>query len=158
MFERFTKDARLVVTHAVEEAETRGDFRVGTEHLLMGVARSPSLSGLLPDVASIRAQLDGKDRDALASVGLDPALIGMAGAARRGQGRHIPFTGGAKDVLKGALRAALDLGHRHIGVEHIAIALTAPEGPDRAVGALRGLDVDPTALRAALLQAARQAS
>ena len=32
VFERFTREARLVVTHAVEEAE-RGDSRVGTEHL-----------------------------------------------------------------------------------------------------------------------------
>ena len=98
------------------------------------------------------------DRDALVSVGLDPALIEVAGPARRERSRPYPFTGGAKDILKGALRAALDLGHRHIGVEHLALALTAAEGPDRATGALRGLDVDPTALRAALLQSARQAS
>ena len=158
MFERFTKEARLVVTRAVEEAETRGESRVGTEHLLIGVARSPSLTGLLPDVASIRTELDRMDREALVSVGLDPALIDVAGRAGRDHSRHLPFTGGAKDVLKDALRAALDLGHRHIGVEHVAIALTAPQGPDRAVGALEGLDVDPTVLRSALLQAARQAS
>lgn len=158
MFERFTKEARLVVTRAVEEAETRSGSRVGTEHLLLGVARSPAVSGLLPDVETIRAELDRMDRDALVSVGLDPALIEVAGPARRERGAHIPFTGGAKDILKGALRAALDLGHRHIGVEHLALALTAAEGPDRAIGALRGLDVDPTALRASLLQSAREAS
>lgn len=158
MFERFTKEARLVVTHAVEEAETRSASRVGTEHLLIGVARSPAVAGLLPDVETIRAELDRMDRDALVSVGLDPALIEVARPARRERAAHIPFTGGAKDILKGALRAALDLGHRHIGVEHLAFALTAAEGPDRAIGALRGLDVDPTALQASLLQSAREAS
>jgi ATP-dependent Clp protease ATP-binding subunit ClpC len=158
LFERFTKEARLVVTHAVEEAETRDASRVGTEHLLIGVARAPSLAGLLPGAESIRAELDRMDRDALVAVGLDPALIEVAGPARRERGGHIPFTGGAKDLLKGALRAALDLGHRHIGVEHVALALTAAEGPDRAIGVLHGLDIDPTALRAVLLRSAREAS
>jgi ATP-dependent Clp protease ATP-binding subunit ClpA len=158
VFERFTKDARLVVTHAVEEAESRGDTRIGTEHLLIGVARSPSLESLMPDVESLRAELDRMDREALASVGLDPELIELAGPARHRKTAHIPFTSGAKDILKGALRAALDLGHRHIGVEHIAIALTAIEGPDRATGMLHGLDLDPEAVRAVLLRHTRQAS
>jgi len=158
VFERFTKDARLVVTHAVEEAASRDDSRIGTEHLLIGVARSRSLEGLMPDVESIRAQLDRIDREALESVGVDPGLIEMAGPARRRRGGHVPFTSGAKGILKDALRAALDLGHRHIGVEHLALALTVIEHPDRATGVLYGLDIDPDAMRAALLRQARQAS
>jgi ATP-dependent Clp protease ATP-binding subunit ClpA len=158
MFERFTKEARLVVTHAVEEAETRGDSRIGTEHLLIAVARSRSLEGLMPDVESIRTELDWMDRDALASVGLDPGLIEAAGPARRKRSGHIPFTGGAKEILKDTLRAALDLGHRHIGAEHIALALTDVEGPDRATAALYGLDLEPAILRASLLRRAREAS
>ena len=158
MFERFTRNARHVVTHAVEEAESRGDTRIGTEHLLIGVARSRSLEGLMPDVESLRAELERMDREALASVGLDPGLVEVSGPPRRKRSGHIPFTGGAKDILKGALREALDLAHRHIGVEHIALALTAIEGPDRATGMLRGLALDPDALRAALLRQARQAS
>jgi ATP-dependent Clp protease ATP-binding subunit ClpA len=158
VFERFTKDARLVVTHAVEEAQNRGDSRIGTEHLLIGVVQARSLQDLLPDVESIRSELDRMDREALASVGLDPALIEVAGPARGKRSGHIPFTSGAKDILKDALRAALDLGHRHIRVEHIAVALTEIEGPDRATGVLYGLDLDPDALRAALLRQARQAS
>jgi ATP-dependent Clp protease ATP-binding subunit ClpA len=158
VFERFTRNARLVVTHAVDEAESRGDTRVSTEHLLIGVARSRSLEGLMPDVESLRAELQHMDREALASVGLDPRLVEVSGPTRRKRSGHIPFTSGAKDILKGALREALDLGHRHIRVEHIALALTAVEGPDRAMGILHGLDLDPDALRAALLRQARQAS
>lgn len=41
MFERFTKEARQVVTKAVEEARSRGDGRIGTVHLLLGVFDSP---------------------------------------------------------------------------------------------------------------------
>jgi Clp amino terminal domain, pathogenicity island component len=158
VFERFTRNARLVVTHAVDEAESRGDTRIGTEHLLIGVARSRSLEGLMPDVEFLRAELQRMDREALASVGLDPGLVEVSGPTRRKRSGHIPFTSGAKDILKGALREALDLGHRHISVEHIALALTAVEGPDRAMGILHGLDLDPDALRAALLRQARQAS
>ena len=158
MFERFTKDARLVVTHAVAEAQNRGDSRIGTEHLLIGVANTRSLEDLMPDVESIRDELDRIDREALASVGLDPALIEAAGPARIKRSGHIPFTNGAKEILKDALRAALDLGHRHIGVDHIAVALTEIEGPDRATAVLYGLDLDPASLRAALLRRARQAS
>ena len=158
MFERFTKDARLVVTHAVEEALSRDDSRIGTEHLLVGVARYRPLDGLMPGVEPIRAELDRMDREALASVGVDPGLIELAGPAHRRRGGHVPFTNGAKDILKDALRAALDLGHRHIGVEHIALALTEIEGPDRATGVLYGLDLDPVAIRAALLRHACQAS
>jgi len=158
VFERFTKGARLVVTHAVKEAESRDDSRIGSEHLLIGVARSRSLEGLIPDVESIRSQLDRMDREALESVGLDPRLIDVSGPAGRKKSGHIPFTGVAKDILKDALRAALDLGHRHIGVEHIALALTVIEGPDRATGVLHGLDLDPDAMRAALLRRVRQAS
>jgi ATP-dependent Clp protease ATP-binding subunit ClpA len=158
MFERFTRDARLVVTNAVEEAETRGDSRVGTEHLLIGVARCGYLEGVMPDLESIRAELDRMDREALASVGVDPGLIDAAASAPRKRSGHIPFTGGAKEALKDALRAALELGHRHIGVEHIALALTAVQGPDRATQALRGLGLDPAMLRASLLRRAREAS
>jgi len=158
VFERFTKDARLVVTHAVEEAANRDDSRIGTEHLLIGVSRSRSLEGLIPRVESIRAELDRIDREALASVGVDPGLMEVAGQARRRRRGHVPFTSGAKDVLKGALRAALDLGHRHIGVEHIALALTAIDGPDRATGVLYGLDIDVAAMRSTLLRHARRAS
>jgi len=158
VFERFTRNARHVVTHAVEEAESRGDTRIGTEHLLIGVARSRSLEGLMPDVESLRVELERMDREALASVGLDPGLVEVSGPARRKRSGHIPFTSGAKHILKGALREALDLGHRHIGVEHIALALTAIDGPDRATVMLHGLALDPDALRAALRRQARQAS
>jgi ATP-dependent Clp protease ATP-binding subunit ClpA len=158
VFERFTKDARLVVSYAVEEAANRDDSRIGTEHLLIGVSRSRSLGGLIPRVESIRAELDRIDREALASVGVDPGLMEVAGQARRRRRGHVPFTSGAKDVLKGALRAALDLGHRHIGVEHIALALTAIDGPDRATGVLYGLDIDLAAMRSTLLRHARRAS
>ena len=62
MFERFTRNARHVVTHAVEEAESRGDTRIGTEHLLTAagvVVYSLFLGGLF----GIGARMTGAGRD-----------------------------------------------------------------------------------------------
>lgn len=160
MFERFTKEAHSVVTDAVEEAETRGDSRIGTEHLLIAVSRSENLRDLMPDPEALRAALDRMDEEALVSVGLDPGMLDATPGAPpgRARSRHIPFTGAAKDILTGALKEAVALGHRHIGVEHIALALTDGTGPDRAVIALQGLGLDATAVRASLLQRLRPAS
>jgi ATP-dependent Clp protease ATP-binding subunit ClpA len=160
VFERFTKQARQVVTGAIEEARRHGDSRVGTEHLLIGVATSGRLPEPWPDVEVLRDQLDRLDAEALRSVGLDPDLLQEAAASpvRVGRAPHIPFTGAAKDILKGALKEAIALGHRHIGVEHIALALLTGSGPDRARAIIAGLGLSPDALRDSLVRAIRKAS
>ena len=58
MFERFTREAREIVTTAVDEAELRGDSRVGTEHLLVAAAAAPGLAGILPTKEELREELD----------------------------------------------------------------------------------------------------
>ena len=45
-------------------------------------------------------------------------------------GEHVPFTGAAKKALELSVREALALRHRHIGSEHLALALTRmTDGP-----------------------------
>ncbi len=44
MFNRFSKSARQAVTAAVDEAHARGDRRVGTEHLLLGLLQVPHMA------------------------------------------------------------------------------------------------------------------
>ena len=45
-------------------------------------------------------------------------------------GGHVPFTGAAKKALELSVREALALRHRHIGSEHLALALTRmTDGP-----------------------------
>ncbi|MGH8872564.1 MAG: Clp protease N-terminal domain-containing protein [Acidimicrobiia bacterium] len=118
MFERFTKDGRKVVTVAIEEARRRGDARVGTEHLLLGVFDSEVLEslGLSPD--TLRRELDRLDGEALESVGVDPSRFELEAPDSRSENarrRHIPFTGAAKTTLKNALQEAMNLKHRSIG-------------------------------------------
>ncbi|HSK07458.1 MAG TPA: Clp protease N-terminal domain-containing protein [Acidimicrobiia bacterium] len=158
MFERFTREARRVVTQAVEEAHHRSDARVGTDHLLIGAVDTGAgrQTGLSP--AAVRGELERIDQEALAAVGVDPRLIATTPGAHPRAHRHLPFTGASKDILKQSLREAIAMNHRHIGAEHILLALTTLPEPDRATQALRGLGIDPAALRQSLLETLHRAS
>jgi hypothetical protein len=159
VFERFTREARNIVTSAIDEAARRGDSRIGTEHVLISIAGAQSLAGLFPTPDELRSQLGRLDEEALRSVGLDPGLLVVDHTPRPGAGkRHIPFTGAAKGLLKGALKEALALGHRHIGAVHLALALTTADRPDRALATLESLGLSPEGVRASLLLRTEQAS
>ena len=121
----------------------------------------------------------GLDREALAAIGIDLDLVrekieanfgpdALAPAPRhRGRGRrrrpcdtgsgHIPFTGRTKKCLELTAREA-QAGHLgEIGVEHIALALTATT--DGVVPQIfGGLGASPTGLRTNILERYRQAS
>lgn len=84
MFERFTIEARAVVTRAQAEARRLGHGHVGCEHLLLAVAGSDAAAGhalrdldITPSaVESALRRLTAEpapelDRDALASIGID---------------------------------------------------------------------------------------
>jgi len=167
MFERFTRDARAVVSAALAEARERGDRHVGTEHLLLGVLASPDplvrdvtqAAGV--DLVRARRALHDADADALTAIGIDvdvlppppwaPAPTPTARWRRpRRRPSHRPFTGGAKQTLEAALREAVALRHSWIGTEHLLLALTARTRPDPAAQLLAALDVDAPALRAAV--------
>jgi ATP-dependent Clp protease ATP-binding subunit ClpA len=165
MFERFSHEARAVVIGAVGEAERRRDRHVGTEHLLLGVIASEDpLTHAVIDAAGLdlqraRQALDTGDLDALAAIGVDvrtmptqepdPPARRTFGRFRRPSG-HLPFTGGAKQTLESTLRHALGRGDRHIGIEHILLALTDGSARDPAHQLLTALDIDVAALRADL--------
>lgn len=160
MFERFTRDARAAVMSAVSESERRGDRHIGTEHLLLGVIASANpMTSAAVDAAGLHLQaarraLDDADSDALAAIGIDvTAARARSEAWRRSPGRflrrpaHRPFTGGAKQTLEATLREALALRDRHIGTEHLLLALCARSAPDPASLLLRVLGVDAGRLR-----------
>ncbi|HEX6145152.1 MAG TPA: Clp protease N-terminal domain-containing protein [Acidimicrobiia bacterium] len=158
MFERFTREARQVVTRGVEEARERSDGRVGTDHLLVGAADTGAGKQIGLSAGAVWGELDRIDREALAAVGIDPSLIAAAPAVRPREHRHLPFTGASKDVLKQSLREAISMNHRHIGAEHILLALTTLPESDRATRVLRGLGIDPAVLRQTLLETLHRAS
>lgn len=158
MFEKFTRAAREAVINAVEFAGDRGDSRIGTEHLLAGVAATSSPAAEVLDrmgagPAKVRSAISDLDRSALAAVGIDQDSVRLEPAAGEWlkKKRHIPFNRAAKAVLEGALREALTLRHRSIGSEHILAALTATAADDPARRILAGLGIDVASLRREVL-------
>jgi Clp amino terminal domain, pathogenicity island component len=135
-FTRFTRRARQVVVLAQEEAQTLGHPRVGTEHLLLGLAGSE----------------DEATAPVLAAAGLTADAIRERVAALEpsgsGRGRR-SFTRAAKRTLEGSLREAQALGDNYIGAEHILLALLADERAG-AVAIVRDLGADPEALSGAV--------
>src|SRR2546425_1039177 len=62
-------------------------------------------------------------------------------------------------VMKGALDAALDLGHNYVGTEHLLMALANTQGRDDAGGGARvlaELGVTGEAVRAAVVAAVEE--
>jgi hypothetical protein len=111
MFERFTPRARRVLVEAQEEAGNLGHNYIGTEHILLGVARVADGVG-----AKALAQL-GVSTDALRA---DVIELAPAGSPTTTAGP--PFTPKAKLLMEQALRAAVDFGHNYIGTEHLLLA------------------------------------
>ena len=172
MFERFTPEARAVVTGAQQQARTLRSPRIGTEHLLLSLLAQPSPSAAVlarhglraDDVAADVTRLlgsDDLDADALTSVGIDLDAVRSSVEAVFGPGAlddpartpapsgHIPFTPRAKKVLELSLREALAMKSRIITDGHITLGLLR-EGEGLAMKVLHDRGVDPVSLRSDL--------
>lgn len=112
MFERFTDEARQVVTLAQDESRRAGHQDIGVEHLLLSAA------------CVIEREDDGRARDVLgvSSQELRNRLLVVRPA---GDGPppvgHIPFTRAAKQALERSLRASLELDQHAITVWHLLL-------------------------------------
>jgi ATP-dependent Clp protease ATP-binding subunit ClpA len=155
MFERFAPTTRDALSSAVDEAARRGERRVGTEHLLLGLLSDPAGSAaaaLGTDLRSARAALDALDRAALAAVGVDATAVPFPGY-RRAHGR-LRLTAAAGDVLRRTLRVAAAQRSNRLQPEHLLMALLERPGLDPVPQLLARLDVDVAAVRARLADAA----
>ena len=125
IFGRFTDRARAVIVLAQEEARTFDHDYIGTEHLLLGLLKEGGdvafhvLAGRGVELAAMR------DR-----------VLQVIGRGEESPGGHIPFTPRSKKLLELALTTALDLGHPHVGTEHLLLALV-DEGEGVAAQLLR---------------------
>ena len=135
MFERFTDRARNVVVLAQQEARLLKHNYIGTEHILLGLARESD-------------GLAAKALDAL-GIGLEAVreqVVELTGRGQKSPSGHIPFTPRAKKVLELSLREALQFGHNYIGTEHILLGLIR-EGEGVAAQVLVTLGGDLSAIR-----------
>ncbi|QNP61824.1 Clp protease N-terminal domain-containing protein [Streptomyces genisteinicus] len=172
MFERFTGEARAVVTGAVACCRTAGEPRVTDEHLLLallgmeegraafalralGVAdRRDGLESALA-AARRRGGMTAAQVRALAGLGVDvdrivarveevhgEGALAAPAVTRRPRFGHLPFTREAKGVLERSLRIAVGRGDRAIGSEHLLLALAARPGVVAEVLADHGVTYD----------------
>lgn len=140
MFERFTDRARRVLVLAREEARLLGEPHIGTEHLLLGLIRED----------------EGIAAQALRSVGVTLEAVRekveeAGGTAGKAPSPSPPFTPRTKKVLELSLREAMQLGHSHIGTEHLLLALLR-EGEGVGAQVLVSLGADLARVRQQVLQ------
>jgi len=145
-FEKFTDTARKVLTYAQEEAQRYNHNYIGTEHLLLGLARvrngnaARALQQFGVDLHSLRKAIEfiiGRGESAImAEIGLTPR---------------------AKTVIEYAVDEARRLGHSYISDEHLLLGLLR-EGDGIAAGVLESRGVSLERLRSILLQEISQAA
>jgi hypothetical protein len=153
VFERFTKEARRVVLATVTSAAESGADKADAQHMLLAVADGDGvggrvLAGFGVTAGALRAarasgsrtaRLNDDEIRALSALGIDAEEVfrrveeafgpdafdePAAEPPRRRRGLlGGPFGREAKKVLELSLREAIALGHRHIGSEHILLAI-----------------------------------
>jgi hypothetical protein len=140
-FDKFTDEARRVLTYAQDEAQRLDHNYIGTEHFLLGLVREEEsvaahvlkAMGIgLPDVRRAVLFIVGRgDRPVPGEVGLTPR---------------------AKRVIELAIDEARRLGHRYIGTEHLLLGLVR-EGEGVAAGVLESMGVDLDRVRREVIRA-----
>ncbi len=111
MFERFTPRAHDVLRVAQEEAHLMRHAHIGTEHLLVGLARGEE------DAAVMLHRFGLSDDTARAEV------VQLVGMGDHTGGGGLPFTPAAKDALEQAVGEAMRLGHERVDSAHLLLAI-----------------------------------
>jgi ATP-dependent Clp protease ATP-binding subunit ClpC len=111
MIDRLTERARRVLVVAQEEAHLMQHAHIGTEHMLVGLARGDEEAaamlhrfGLSGDTA--RAQ-----------------VVQLVGMGEHAGGGGLPFTPAAKDALEQSIVEAMRLGNEHADSAHLLLAI-----------------------------------
>jgi ATP-dependent Clp protease ATP-binding subunit ClpA len=157
MFNRFSRTARAAVVAAVDEAQRRGDARIGTEHLLLGMlheADSMAVEAIGVDLDSARRALQTMDVEALAAVGIELDVEGLPTLPSTKFAGHRSFTAAARDVLRRTLVEARRQRARQLSPAHLLLALLDGGPRDPATELLGRLGVDASAVRSRLSDAA----
>ena len=142
--DRFTEEARKVLSLAQEEAQRFNHNYIGTEHLLLGLVREEEgvavqvLSRLGVELNNIRSAVE--------------FIIGRGERTVTGE---IGLTPRAKKVLELAKDEARRAGHDLIGTEHVLLGLIR-EGEGIACGVLESLGVSLEKARSEVIRVLTQ--
>lgn len=140
---KFTKRARQVLRIAEKEARRLNHNYIGTEHLLLGLAREE----------------DGLAMKVLGTLGVEPGQLIRAVERTVGRGTRTPFgkptlAPRVKQVIEFAVLEAQTLGQKYVGTEHLLLGLLR-EGAGVGVRVLSTF-ADPASIRPAVLAVLEQ--
>lgn len=139
---RFSEKAQMVMTLSREEAKRLQHRYIGTEHILLGLLRegngvaARALNNLNVTLEEVRGEVKRNEE-----------LISNKSKAFK---RNLEYTRGAKTVIEFAIEGARQMGHKHVGTEHLLLGLIMEnEGEDSGAASkiLRQLDVDTRKIR-----------
>ena len=116
MFEHFTDAARKAVALAQDEARLMRHGRIGTEHLVIGLAWAGD------DVAAAVLGAHGLTGERARSVVVQ--LVGLGDAPASGEAQFSPA---ATDALEAAWHEAMRLGHDEVEPAHLLLAALRPQ-------------------------------
>ncbi|MGW7532438.1 Clp protease N-terminal domain-containing protein [Amycolatopsis sp. NPDC054798] len=147
----------VAVKAAAEEARRRGDRRIGTEHLLLGLlaaaevasTRAPGADVLGADLAAARAALAELDAAALRAIGLDVDEAPQPRAVRTHPA--VPATAlttSARAAINQAIKTTTRKNRNTQALRQLLLALLTRNRPDPVADLLEHLGVDRAAARA----------
>ena len=133
---RFTQRAQAALRLAQESAAELGHGYVGSEHLLLGLAKEGR------GVASKVLQAAGLEPE-----GLKQTVSQLVGVGTPGTAPSQGLTPRCKKIIELSLTEAVRLGHQYVGTEHLLLGILR-EGDGVAVRVLDAAGVEPRRLRA----------
>ncbi|MFA5010092.1 MAG: ATP-dependent Clp protease ATP-binding subunit [Patescibacteria group bacterium] len=140
--DKFTTNAKKVLTNAQKLARDLGDFHLGSEHVLMAMLNVKS----------------GSAYEILSSLGVSAERVEMVlGFVQKSAGQRAGLTEHAKRLIEGAVLVAAQYGSFYIGTEHLLFAMVQNRS-SLAYAMLLELGIDPgvaAAQVAALMEANR---
>ncbi|GAA3653525.1 hypothetical protein GCM10022224_015750 [Nonomuraea antimicrobica] len=147
MFGRQKSAVAVIVKAGFEEARLRGDRRLGTEHLLLGLLHhEESAHTMGVDLAAARTALDELDRAALRLLGLE---VGELPETPR---KHpaVPstaLTSSARAVLNESIKATTAKTRNAQMPRHLALNLLERRRPDPVAQLIDQLGLDRATVR-----------
>jgi dipeptidase E len=141
MFDRFSDNAKRILSLARQEALRLHHDCIGPEHLLLGLLEHQ------PSAATDLLRQLGADRDTLREALL--SVLSQSSAPARPPAGQLPFTPEAKQALTATIEEAHRLGHHYLGSQHLLLGLLRVEhGLPAQV--LTRIGIGAPALRAAI--------
>ena len=135
MFERYTENARDVLSHARQEAQKFHHDHIGTEHILLGLIEVTEGVG-----AEILRHRDVNLKTAKAEI---QKLVVPGNPDDEDAFVALPRTTHAHELIDDAVEEARALRHNYIGTEHLLLALLREkEGRGAQILGHLGLQLD----------------